>query len=190
MILDVKRAFLYGSTRRSIYIRLPAEDPRSGEPGLLGKLQKAMCGARDVPMVWQQEVKAAMKELEFEPSASTPCLYVHTKRDLVAVAHVDDFLVCGPRKDEDWLLQALRRKFLMKGVVLGDAPDEVREAAFLGRILKWESEGISWEADPSHVKGLLKEWGMHDCRPVTSPGSKAEGGSSNPQLLGEREQHQ
>lgn len=31
MVLDVKRAFLYGLARRRIYLRLPKEDPRSRE---------------------------------------------------------------------------------------------------------------------------------------------------------------
>ena len=31
MILDVKRAFLYGETKRDIYIELPPEDPMYGK---------------------------------------------------------------------------------------------------------------------------------------------------------------
>ena len=29
MVLDIKKAFLYGDMRRSVYIELPPEDPRS-----------------------------------------------------------------------------------------------------------------------------------------------------------------
>ena len=62
MVLDAKRAFHHGETKRSIYIRFPKEDPIHGEPGLLAKLQEAMYGTRDAPQVWQREVKRTMNE--------------------------------------------------------------------------------------------------------------------------------
>ena len=43
-------------TMRKIYIRLPPEDPRASDPEVVGKLEKAMYGTRDAPMIWQREV--------------------------------------------------------------------------------------------------------------------------------------
>ena len=51
MVLDVKRAFLYGDIEDSIYIHLPPEDPYYGQ-GYVGKLVKAMYGTRGAPHVW------------------------------------------------------------------------------------------------------------------------------------------
>ena len=43
MVIDVKGAFLYVCTKRSIYIWLPPEDPMA-DKGYLGKLEKSMYG--------------------------------------------------------------------------------------------------------------------------------------------------
>ena len=92
MILDVKKAFLYGKIARSVYIELPDEDPVSKTGNYVGKLRKAMYGTRDAPQVWQNEVKTTMKKLGFVGAVSTPCLYLHPVSGIRIVAHVDDFL--------------------------------------------------------------------------------------------------
>jgi len=56
MVLDVKRAFLYGYIEEEIFIELPPEDPMYGK-GYLGKLVKAMYGTRAAPQVWQKVVR-------------------------------------------------------------------------------------------------------------------------------------
>ena len=92
MIIDVKEAFLYGLTTRSVYIELPSEDPVSETGAYVGKLYKAMYGTRDAPQVWQGEVQKTMKKLGFSASVATPCLYVNEITGVKVVAHVDDFL--------------------------------------------------------------------------------------------------
>merc|ERR1712018_514255 len=71
MLIDVKKAFLYGMIKRRVYIELPAEDPRAKEGNLVGRLLKTMYGTRDAPQVWQEEVQTAMKEIGYEASLST-----------------------------------------------------------------------------------------------------------------------
>ena len=74
LLLDIKKAFLYGRISRSVYIELPEEDPMSRSGLYVGKLDKAMYGTRDAPAVWQEEVEKTMKALGFTPCMSTPCL--------------------------------------------------------------------------------------------------------------------
>ena len=57
LVLDVKCAFLYGKMRRTVYIEPPTQDPRSQEYGVVGKLEKAMYGTRDAPLIWQGKVR-------------------------------------------------------------------------------------------------------------------------------------
>ena len=71
MVIDVKGAFLYGKTKRNVYIWLPSEDPNS-KLGLMGKLDKAMYGTRDAPQVWQEEVRGTMKSLGFGECVTQP----------------------------------------------------------------------------------------------------------------------
>ena len=95
MVIDVKRAFLYGLMKRRVYIKLPPEDPRSHEPGILGRLIRAMYGCRDAPQIWQAEVAKAMTAIGFRTSNTQPSVFNHDGRGLRCVVHVDDFLTCG-----------------------------------------------------------------------------------------------
>ena len=172
MVLDVKRAFLHGDIQRPVYIRLPAEDPKSCVPGLLGKLRKAMYGTRDAPAVWQKVVKEAMLSLGFVCSSSNPSVFRHELRDILVVTHVDDFLCCAQRDDLDWLWKSLSKRYTLKSKVLGPNSGEFREIEFLGRRFAWTRSGITYEADPKHVRVMLEEWCMTSCNKVASPGGK------------------
>ena len=75
MVIDVKGAFLYGRTKRRVYIWLPEEDERSSE-GFMGRLEKAMYGTRDAPQVWQEEVRNTMEGLGFIECVTQPGIYI------------------------------------------------------------------------------------------------------------------
>ena len=87
MVLDVKRAFLYGQIRRRVYIELPQQDSRSADKSVVVVLRKAMYGTPDAPQIWQEEVEKAMRDLGFELSI----LHSSTRiRNVIVVIHVDD----------------------------------------------------------------------------------------------------
>ena len=98
MIIDVKKAFLYGRIDRTVYVELPAEDPMSESGLYVGQLEKAMYGTRDAPAVWQEELESTLKAMGFTSCISTPCLYFHEGLDLRVVAHVDDMKVVGDKQ--------------------------------------------------------------------------------------------
>ena len=173
MIMDVKRAFLYGDIEDRVYIRLPKEDPKYNM-GLVGRLKKAMYGTRGAPHVWQKMVRRTMTKLGFEINPISPCVYFHPQLDLVVVTHVDDFLCSGKLSDLRWLHEAISKEFDIKSETLGPGNGEVREVQFLGRIIKWTQEGYEYECDPKHAKIMLEEWNMQDSRSVTSPGTSVE----------------
>ena len=136
MVLDVKRAFLYGMARRSIYVRLPPEDPRGQERGILGKLLRSMYGTRDAPQIWQGEVKAAMTSLGFTACIGHPCVYYHRELDLHAVTHVDDFLVIGHPEGLDTVFNGLRSRYELKNEDSG-ACSGGREDCDVSRPTNW-----------------------------------------------------
>ena len=76
MLLDFKRAFLYGDAERELYIELPEDDERRAGGENVGLLQKAMYGTRDAPAVWQRLVHRILTELGFTPSRTAACVYV------------------------------------------------------------------------------------------------------------------
>ena len=75
MLVDFKRAFLYGDVERELYIELPEEEPGRAGGQNVGRLRKAMYGTRDAPAVWQRLVRKVMTEMGFEASRTTPCVY-------------------------------------------------------------------------------------------------------------------
>ncbi len=170
MILDVKRAFLHGRMKRSVYIRLPPEDPRAQEHGIRGRLLRAMYGTRDAPQIWQEEVKRVLQMFGFRASVTNPCVYFHEAMNVQVVAHVDDFLMCGERRHLEEIYKGLAGKFELKRKVLGPGVGETLEVEFLGRSSRWTDAGIEYEADQKHVQALLDEAGMINCRPVVNPG--------------------
>ena len=158
MLLDFKRAFLYGDVERQIFVKLPVEDPRWGEDQI-GVLKKAMYGTRDAPAVWQRLVKKVMTDLGFVASRTSACVYVHRARGLRVVAHVDDFLVTGPKPELVELRRQLQLGYEVDGDILGFAADEEVEGKFLGRKIRMRDFGVEIEGDDQLVKGLLEEYG-------------------------------
>eukprot|EP00971_Amphidinium_carterae_P283385 5625998-Amphidinium_carterae.1 len=186
LVLDVKRAFLYGKTARRIIIRLPAEDPLHETH--YGMLVKAMYGTRDAPKVWQQEVREKMQIVGFTASKVVPCLYYDAGRRVWAIAHVDDFFVIGEKGALERVHLELSRHFLLKRKYLGPDSGEEKQVDFLGRSVRWTDVGIEVSGNGAHIQTLLKLWQMEDCNSVTSPGcndSSTEGTVSE-KLLGER----
>ena len=165
MILDVKGAFLYGKTKRNVYIWLPPEDPKSQE-GLMGKLNKAMYGTRDAPQVWQEEVRTTMTDMKFKECITQPGIYFQEDRQLQVVSHVDDFLCVGSKQSLRWFKEAVERKYEIKANMLDE---QHREVTFLGRKIRWTEDGIEIEADTKHVEILLKEWDMEGCKSCDTP---------------------
>ena len=84
MILDVKRAFLYGEIEDVVYVRLPEEDPKYNT-GVVGRLKKAMYGTRGAPHVWQKVVRNSMISLGFEMNPIFPCVYTHKGKDMIVI---------------------------------------------------------------------------------------------------------
>jgi len=173
LILDVKRAFLYGDIEDNVYIELPPEDPYYGQ-GYVGALKKAMYGTRGAPRVWQKVVKKVMTSLGFAMNPIHPCVYHHPKRDILVVTHVDDFLCSGRREDMRWLTKEIHKEFEIKSEVVGNQGGEVREGQFLGRTIRWTTEGYEYEGNQKHSKILLDEWDMNDAKSLSSPGAAVE----------------
>jgi len=169
MILDIKRAFLYGDLEEEVYIELPEEDPGKSQ-GLVGKLVKAMYGTRSAPQVWQEVVRKVMNNLGFKTSVKFPCVYFNRQRGLKVVTHVDDFLCTGNPAHLNWMLKELKKEFELTSAVMGPSDVEVQEATFLGRRIRWTRDGIEYEGDERHTKILLQEWDMKEAKATNTPG--------------------
>ena len=75
MLADVKTAFLYGDARRSLCVELPPEDPLSASRRYVGKLERAMYGTRDAPMIWQDHLRETLVDMKFKDSVTHPGVF-------------------------------------------------------------------------------------------------------------------
>ena len=110
MLADVTTAFLYGDARRPLYVELPQEDPLSASVRYVGKLERAMYGTRDAPMIWQDHLRETLRDLKFQESVTSPEVFQHETRDILLCVHVDDLLSTGLRDDLMWLKKQLLKK--------------------------------------------------------------------------------
>lgn len=56
----------------NVYIELPGQDLISGSGNIVGKLEKAMHGARDAPQSWGAMLKELMTKMGFKASELHP----------------------------------------------------------------------------------------------------------------------
>ena len=106
----------------------------------------------------------------------TTGVYIHRARDMRVVTHVDDFLVAGESQHLKWLSNELGKTYELKVQIAGWQLGDAREVSFLGRTIRLSNTGIEIEGDDKHVKGLIEEWKMQECRPVSTPYDKSSNG--------------
>ena len=75
MLADVKTAFLYSDARRWLYVELPLEDPLAASGQYVGKLERAMYGTRDAPMIWQDHLQKTLLDRKFKESVTHPVVF-------------------------------------------------------------------------------------------------------------------
>ena len=95
---DVSRAHFYAEAVRDVYIKLPAEDPRSGEPGLCGKLGKTMYGTLDAAEQWAAHYTAVLVKAGFTQGLASPCHFRHEALGIRLLVHGNDFVVVARRR--------------------------------------------------------------------------------------------
>ena len=68
---------------------------------------------------------------------ASACVFRHVDRRLVASVHGDNFTVCRPKKQFDWMRGEMRKKYwLTENGRLGPSKDDDKEAKILNRIAR------------------------------------------------------
>ena len=111
MLADVKTASLNGDARRSVHVELPPDDPLSASGRYVSKLERAMKGTRDAPMVWQDHLGKTLLEMKFKESVTHPGVFQHETRDMFLPLCACDLLCTGLREDLMWLKKQLLKEY-------------------------------------------------------------------------------
>ena len=96
-------------------------------------------------------------------------MFQHETRDIFLCAHVDDSLCTGLREDVMWLKKQLLKEYELETKLMGEDDDMEKEAVYLGRTLEWSENGLGVRPDRRHVRSLLRELGMENCRSISTP---------------------
>ena len=179
LLIDVKKAHLNPECKEDVFIWLPEE---AGEGrGAVGKLRRWLYGFRPAAAAWENHYAEKLESVAFERGVATPVSFYHRGKDVSLVVHGDDFTFEGDDEGLDWAEQHMKEWFEVKvRARLGPGVKDDKEATLLGRIIKWNTWGISCEADPKHREMVIKGLGLEDnSKSLNSPGTKEERGDSN-----------
>ena len=151
-------------------MRLPPEDPLSASGQYVGTLERAMYGTRDAPMIWQDHLRETLLDMKFKESVTHPGVFQHETRDILLCVHVDDLLCTSFERRSDVAEETfLLKKYELETLLMGDDDDMVKKAVYLGRTLEWGENGLSVRPDRRHVRSLLRELGLENCRSISTP---------------------
>ena len=175
MVLDISRAYFNAKKDEGIdptYVELPAEDPDRAE-GMCGLLRVHMYGTRAAADGWHSEYSHTLEAMGFLRGDASACVFRHADRRLIASVHGDDFSVCGPKRQLDWMRDEMRKKYELTEIGrLGPGKNDDKEVKILNRIARWTDEGVQYEADPRQAERLVSDLGLDDAMRVGTPGVK------------------
>ena len=117
--IDVKDAFLLVDQVKLVLVEKPQwwqpEELEQLHPGerRFWTLLKCLPGQRDAAARWYDHLTSHLEEIGFQHHLSLPSLFRHESKPLAAVCHVDDLIVAGEECSIEWLLEAMRSRFVL-----------------------------------------------------------------------------
>lgn len=156
--MDVKTAFLYGLLEEEIYMKLPIDEQGTQK---ICKLNRTIYGLKQASRSWNTKFNQIITSLGFISLKSDCCIYFIKSRNIYLVLYVDDILIFGKHlQDIEWIKDSLSKNFKMKD--MGNVEN------FLGLEIR-RSSGILEITQQSYIEKILRNYGMQDCKPVSTP---------------------
>ena len=166
---DVSRAYFNAPVTEPTYVRIPDEDWQEGDEGKCARLLVSMYGTRKAASNWETHYSSWLEEMGFERGTAYPSIFVHEKRNMKLMVHGDDFLTIGRKRNIEWFIKNMNIKYESKHVRMGEAPELKKSLKILNRIVTWETESISIEADTRHVETAMRDLKLTEAHGVCTP---------------------
>ena len=167
--VDVRKAYFNGIPRRNLFMSLPRE---LGLPGhWVGRQIRCVYGTRDAGAIWEDTYRECLESSGFASGKASPCVFYNAEHDISTVVHGDDFTSLGSDAALTWMETQMAKSFelQLRGRLGIGCEGELR---ILNRIVRVNSTGLEYEADPRHVELITESLELADCKPVCSPGVK------------------
>ena len=98
------------------------------------------------------------------------CLYSEEAPGISASVHGDDVTVKASSEDAERLIRKSKERYEIKTQMIGEAADLDKQLQILNRTVRWNSRGLWIEADPRHVKEVIRVSGLEGASPARTPG--------------------
>lgn len=179
--LDVKCAYLNGELDEELYLEQPDGFVIPGQENKVLRLRRSLYGLKQSARAWNKKATEVLRTLGFKYSKADPCLFTRIENDgnaTYVLIYVDDLLVAATTEQ---LTESV-------GVQLDyyfNTKDLGGVAHYLGINVERESDGSFLIHQRQKVIQMLKEYGMADCRPASTPmetGFPAMNAEDSPQL--------
>ena len=110
--MDVSRVYFYARSIRPTFVKLPAQDPKSSDPSICGKLLFSMYGTRDAAQNWCNAYSSTLEKSGYKRGMANPCLFHNAVEGVSLMVHGDDFVGVGSaeglRKSNSTLEKAIQ----------------------------------------------------------------------------------
>ena len=160
-MIDVRRAYFYARKDQAV--------------GSVGLLRESSYGTRDGAQNLECELGGFLEEIGLRRRQASMCLYSEEAQRISASVHGDDVTVKASREDAGWLIRKFKERYEIKTQMIGEAADLDKQLQILNRTVRWSSRGLWMEADPRHVKEVIRALGLEGASPVSTPGVAAKG---------------
>ncbi|PLW56691.1 hypothetical protein PCANC_05107 [Puccinia coronata f. sp. avenae] len=151
---DVKSAFLFGPLEEEIYIKMPEGSSKTAS---YLRLVKSLYGLKQAPKNWYQTLTTWFQEIDYAPSVSDACLFIHRNKELFIFFHVDDLIVVGkPDEFEELFLSRFPNS-------TAHIPDTL-----LGMNLIMSTDCVEL-LQPALIEKGLELLKLEECKPVKTP---------------------
>ncbi|MBW0485534.1 hypothetical protein O181_025249 [Austropuccinia psidii MF-1] len=162
--MDVKTDFLHGITEEEVFMRYPHGYPHHMKEGTYLKLVKSLYGMKQSPRCLYKHLSEVFNTLGFEVNDAYACLSVKWEGNntIMAFVHVDDMVIGGDSALVLKFKQEIQKYFKMEDL------DEI--VYVLGiKIMRNQEDRIIYLSQELYVHKILDEFGMLNCKPVSTP---------------------
>lgn len=168
--MDVRTAFLQGSLDTDIYMRQPDGYVSKEKPDHVCKLKKSLYGLKQAARCWNLEIDTFLKSSGFRSCDADPCVYIKSYRHedgqvyfVILTLWVDDIMVFSNNMD-----MMIREKRELN--TRFDITDQGEVHYILGMLVQRRRDHKTLTiSQPKYVEGILKKFGMQDCKSVATP---------------------
>lgn len=156
---DVKTAFLYGKVKEELFMEIPEGFEKV--KGKICKLLKSIYGLKQAPSDWKGTLTTSLLKAGWICLITDPCIFKSQDGKAFIGVHVDDILAIS----EDWchidcLNEKLSEDFEMKM--------EKNPSSYLNIAIEMNEKEIRL-SQTGYTETVLKNFGMHDAKPVATP---------------------